>query len=61
MKSSDLAVTLLSRGRHSFDVAEAAETLGLSRVQTLQALARLLKKGDIVSPARGFYLVVPPE
>ena len=61
VKPIDLAVTLLSRGRHSFDVAEAVETLGLSRVQTLQALARLLKKGDIVSPARGFYLVVPPE
>lgn len=61
MKSGDLAVTLLSRGRHGFDVAEAVETLGLSREQTLDALARLLKKGDIVSPARGFYLVVPPE
>ena len=61
VKPSALAVTVLSHGRHSFDVAEAAETLGLSRAQTLQALARLLKKGDIVSPARGFYLVVPPE
>ena len=61
VRPTDLAVTLLSHGRHSFDVAEAVESLGLSRTQTLQALARLLKKGDIVSPARGFYLVVPPE
>jgi len=35
--------------------------LGLSRTAVKQALNRLRHKGEIASPARGVYVIVPPE
>ena len=35
--------------------------LGVSDAAARQALSRLAAKGEIASPARGFYVIVPPE
>jgi predicted transcriptional regulator of viral defense system len=52
---------LAAKGRYSFTSAEAQAALGVSAAATKLALIRLAKKGLIASPARGFYVIVPPE
>ncbi len=50
-----------SVGRYHFTTEEMRSALGVSEAATSLALARLAKKGLIASPARGFYVIVPPE
>jgi predicted transcriptional regulator of viral defense system len=52
---------LSSRSRYSFSTAEAIQALGISRPALKVALGRLTRQKRIASPARGFYLIVPPE
>ena len=44
---------------HQLDML--SRTLGVSAAAARQALSRLAAKREIASPARGFYVVVPPE
>ena len=48
-------------GRYTFTRKEAEEASGASFVAVQSALRRLKKSGRIVSPRRGFYVLVPPE
>lgn len=57
---ADLPVRLLARGVSSFTVADAARDTGQSPGAVLGLLKRLRDRGDVVSPARGFYLPVAP-
>ncbi len=52
---------VLSHGVSSFTVREARELLGSSHASTLRALGRLRDAGLLFSPARGFWVVIPPE
>lgn len=52
---------LAASGRYHFESAEARAALGVSAAAAKLALNRLAKQGLIASPARGFYVVVPPE
>lgn len=52
---------LLSQGLHAITVAEAAAILGLDHRSTLSALQRLRKQGKLFSPARGLFIVIPPD
>lgn len=52
---------LMERGRYAFTSLEAGETLGASRDAVKLALNRLSRKGEVASPSRGFYVIVPPE
>ncbi|MEY2925822.1 MAG: hypothetical protein RL367_299 [Pseudomonadota bacterium] len=52
---------LAASGRYSFSSAEAREAMGGTAVANRHALNRLSKQRMIASPARGFYVVVPPE
>ena len=61
MASRDLIEELTSRGRYSFTSAEARRALSVSPDAAKQALYRLAGQGLIASPARGFYVIVPPE
>lgn len=61
MKLLEFIHTLQAQGRHSFVVSEAEQALGLQKVATLNAIRRIALQGLLVSPARGFYLIVPPE
>lgn len=59
--SSDWLDTLQARGRYHFTMADAMAGLHTSAVATRASLARLLHRGRIASPYRGFYLILPPE
>lgn len=48
-------------GRYTFTRHDAEEASGGSFVAVQSALRRSKKKGRIVSPRRGFYVLVPPE
>ncbi len=51
----------LARGRGYFTKPAASAELGLSPKAVQAAIARLTKKGVLVSPRRGFYLILRPE
>lgn len=52
---------LLSQGRHSFTLADAKTVLGRDEDAVRKGLERLARKGEVFSPSRSFYVVVPPE
>ncbi len=52
---------LASRGQYHFTTTEAAEALGISLVAARAALRRLMHRGEVSVPFRGFYVIVPPE
>ncbi len=51
----------LSHGKCYFTLSDAAEKIGKSKKAIVLSISRLVKRGDIVSPARGFYLIIPSE
>ena len=61
MKAQDFINKLRSQGRYSFNAEEAEAALDLNKPATLNTLKRLKDNKHIVSPAKGFYLIVPPE
>ena len=52
---------LAASGRYHFSSIEAQAALAVSPVAARAALNRLARQGAIASPARGFYVIVPPE
>lgn len=52
---------LISRGRYWATSGEIAELSALSGGALHQALIRLRRAGSAVSPAKGFWVMVPPE
>ena len=60
-RAGSVIVDLAAEGRYHFTAAEMRRLLGVSPAAARLALSRLAHKGLIASPARGFYVVVPPE
>lgn len=54
-------LNLAAVGRYSFTSSEAQSVLGVSAAAVKLALNRLTHEGGLASPARGFYVIVPPE
>lgn len=52
---------LQTHGRYTFTRTQVESETGRSFVAAQSALRRLKEQGRIVSPKRGFYVVVPPE
>lgn len=52
---------LAAQGRYFFTSKEAQTALGVSPAAAKQALNRLTKQAAISSPARGYYVILPPE
>jgi hypothetical protein len=52
---------LAAHGRYSFVSGEAQAAPGVSPAAAKLALNRLSKQKVVASPARGFYVIVPPE
>ena len=52
---------LRASGRYTFTRAEAISALQLSDAALKNAAWRLSRAGGLVSPHRGFYVIVPPE
>jgi predicted transcriptional regulator of viral defense system len=59
--ASDFITDLAARGRYSFSTAEARGALVVSAPAVRAALRRLVQRGEIASPHRGFHVIVPPE
>lgn len=57
----NLVADLVAGGRYHFTSSELRAALDVSPEAARQALSRLAAKGEIASPARGFYVIVPPE
>lgn len=53
--------SIQSRGRYTFTRSDAESETGRSVIAVQTALRRLKERGRVVSPRRGFYVVVPPE
>ena len=53
--------SLPADGRYTFTRLDAEEASGASFVAVQSALRRLKQRGRIVSPRRGFYVIIPPE
>ena len=60
-RARDVIADLAARGRYHFTSAELRSALRVSDGAARQALGRLAARGEIASPARGFYVIVPPE
>lgn len=60
-QAKDYLDSLLTGGRHCFTSQDAGAALGASQNAVKLALNRLRHKGELASPARGFYVIVPPE
>ena len=50
-----------AKGKRSFTKQEALKDLGISSDSFNHRIMRLKKSGDLISPARNFYIIVPPE
>lgn len=61
LRARDYVIGLAASGRYQFSSDEAQKALGVSPAAAKLALLRLAKQGLIASPARGFYVIVPPE
>ena len=60
-RTRNVIADLAASGRYHFTSSELRLALGVSRQAVRQALSRCAAKGEIASPARGFYVIVPPE
>ena len=58
---SSYLTRLLSTGRVVFSREEARQALGVSDGALLDAAERQQRKQHLVSPRRGFYVIVPPQ
>ncbi len=61
LRAREFVADLAAAGRYDFVSHEARSALGVSPDAAKLALNRLAKRGLIASPARGFYVIVPPE
>lgn len=61
LRARDYVAALAASGRYLFSSKEAQKALGVTADAAKLALNRLAKQGQIASPARGFYAIVPPE
>lgn len=61
MHAKDYINELAATGRYHFTSQQAREALGVSADATKLALNRLARQELIASPARGFYVIIPPE
>lgn len=57
----DFVKTIRKQGKRSFTIGELAAFHGISRNYARVLSHRMIKSGDLISPAKGFYVIVPPE
>lgn len=61
LNAREYIARLAACGRYNFVSGDAQSVLGVSATAAKLALNRLAKQGEIASPVRGFYVIVPPE
>ena len=57
----DYIKSVRARGYYAFTTAQALAELGVSPNALRCGMYKLKKKGDIISPAKHLYVIVPPE
>ena len=58
---SNYLAEIRGRGKRAFTLEQAIKELNLKRDNILTSVYRAKKRGDIISPASGLYVIVPPE
>jgi len=53
--------SIRSTGQYAFTMKEVIAELGISHNAFSCGIYRMKKKGDIISPVKNFYVIVPPE
>ena len=61
MNFSDYLKEVRQKGQHAFTLNQIMVDLKLSRSAAWSVVCRSSERGDIMSPAQGFYVIVPPE
>ena len=61
LRAKDYVSELAAAGRYHLVSKDAREALGVSAAAARLALNRLARQHIIAQPARGFYVIVPPE
>ncbi|NGX50956.1 MAG: hypothetical protein K1060chlam2_00809 [Chlamydiae bacterium] len=61
MKVKEYIDSLVSRGCYHFTLTELVINLDRSKNSIMVSLSRLKRAGEIVSPARGYYVIIPLE
>ena len=61
LHAKDYISSLAASGRYHFLSSDARKALGVSADATKLALNRLGRQNMVAQPARGFYVIVPPE
>ena len=61
LRAREYVIDLAAAGKNHFVSADARKALNVSENATKLALNRLIKHKLIAQPARGFYVIVPPE
>ena len=61
MLSSDYLKQVRQQGQRAFSLEQFMSDLHLSKNAALVAVHRLKQQQELISPARGFYVIVPPE
>ena len=51
----------VAEGQGVFSASEAQKEIGVSRGAFLDAAERLQRRGQLIRPRRGFYVIVPPQ
>jgi predicted transcriptional regulator of viral defense system len=52
---------LQANGRYSFTIHEASTMLKISYDALRSSIYKLRKKGEVATPAKGFFIIIPPE
>jgi len=61
MKLSSYIYDLEERGKSSFTMEDLTKDLNIPKIPLWKSLSYFKKKGTIVSPARGLYVIIPVE
>lgn len=61
MKIHNFITDLSANGKRYFTISEIKKALGKSDQSVWNSLNRLKDKGELSSPAKGFYIIIPPE
>ena len=61
MKLSEYINSLISKGICYFTLDESIKALNRSEIAMRAAIRRLKHKKELAQPAKGFYVIVPPE
>lgn len=61
MNFSQYINDLLRHGKYSFTIQQAETAMGKSLKAIYSSIEHLLNKGELATPAKGFYVIVSPE